>query len=71
MNCLIHQTSAVSDGIVVEFQGGLRCYFSANFLLENLNSGSNRVFLDYDPTPRQFLELPEIPAAVLNPRVSY
>jgi hypothetical protein len=70
MNRLIRETSVVSDGIVVEFQGGLRCYFPADFLLDHINLGSNRVFLDYDPTPRQRFEFPEIPAALLNRDIS-
>ncbi len=70
MNRLIQKTNVVSDGIVVEFQGGLRCYFSADFLLDNLNRGSNRVFLDYDPTPGQRFELPEMPGAILNRDIS-
>jgi hypothetical protein len=71
MNRLIRETSVVSDGIVVEFQGGLRCYFSADFLLDNINRGSNRVFLDYDPTPSQRFEVPEMPAAILNRGISF
>lgn len=70
MNRLIHETSVVSDGIVVEFQGGLRCYFSADFLLDNINRGSNRVFLDYDPTPKQRFELPEVHGALLSRDIS-
>jgi hypothetical protein len=66
MNRLIHETGVVSDGIVVEFQGGLRCYFSADFLLDHINRGSNRVFLDYDPSPKQRFELPEMPGAILR-----
>jgi hypothetical protein len=51
MNRVIEAVEAVSDGVVVEFQGGTRCYFSAEFLLQNIDHGSNRIFLDYDPTP--------------------
>jgi hypothetical protein len=65
MNQLIHEATVVSDGVVIEFQGGLRCYFSADFLLDNINRGSNRVFLDYDPTPKTSFELPDVPAAIL------
>jgi hypothetical protein len=71
MNRLIRETGVVSDGIVVEFQGGLRCYFSADFLLDNINRGSNRVFLDYDPTPGQPFELSEVPAALLGRNLSF
>lgn len=71
MNRLIRETAVVSDGIVVEFQGGLRCYFSADFLLENTAYGSNRVFLDYDPTPAQRFKPSVIPAALLNPDLSF
>jgi hypothetical protein len=71
MNRLIRETSVVSDGIVVEFQGGVRCYFSADFLLDNMNRGSNCVFLDYDPTPGQPFEVPEMPGVIITRRVSY
>jgi hypothetical protein len=60
MNQLIRAVDVVSDGLLVEFQGGVRCYFSADFLLENLNQGSNRIFLDYDPTPKGSYSLPHI-----------
>jgi hypothetical protein len=70
MNRLIRETRVVSDGIVVEFQGGLRCYFSADFLLDHVDRGSNRVFLDYDPTPRQRFELPEMAGAILGRDIS-
>jgi hypothetical protein len=62
MNRIIKETEAVSDGIVVEFAGGIRCYFSANFLLQNVNRGSNRVFLDYDPTPAEIPDLLSTPS---------
>lgn len=65
MNHLIHEATVVSDGVVIEFQGGLRCYFSADFLLENINRGSNRVFLDYDPTPKGGFKVPESATASL------
>jgi hypothetical protein len=57
MNPVIKTIQAVSDGIVVEFHGGIRCYFSAAFLLQNVNRGSNHIFLDYDPTPLAFPDL--------------
>lgn len=66
MNHLIHEASVVSDGIFIEFQGGLRCYFSADFLLEHINRGSNRVFLDYDPTPKVRLEAASAPVLSLT-----
>jgi hypothetical protein len=71
MNRLIRETSVVSDGIIVEFQGGVRCYFSADFLLEHVNRGSNRAFLDYDPTPSQRFEMPEMPGAIISRPVSF
>jgi hypothetical protein len=71
MNRLIRETSVVSDGVVVEFQGGVRCYFSADFLLDHINRGSNRIFLDYDPTPSQPYELPEMPAALVRRDISF
>ena len=71
MNRLIRETTVVSDGIVVEFQGGVRCYFSADFLLDHINCGSNRVFLDYDPTPAKPFELPEVPAVILRRTLTF
>ncbi len=52
MSDIIQSIDTVSDGIVVEFQGGVSCYYSADFLLAHTASATNRVFLDYDPTPR-------------------
>jgi hypothetical protein len=51
MHPMIQAIDAVSDGIVVTFVNGPRCYFSAEFLMANMNRGSNHVFLSYDPTP--------------------
>jgi hypothetical protein len=67
MNSSIEAIEAVSDGILVEFQGGVRCYFSAEFLLDNINRGSNRVFLEYDPTPNQMAQLSELSIASFSP----
>ncbi len=36
---------------MVEFSDGTRCFFSTHFLLSQVGSGSNHVFLNYDPTP--------------------
>ena len=52
MSNIIQSIDTVSDGIVVEFQGGVSCYYLADFLLAHAASGANRVFLDYDPSPR-------------------
>jgi hypothetical protein len=71
MNRLIRETNVVSDGIIVEFQGGVRCYFSADFLLDNINRGSNRVFLDYDPTPGQRFEMAKMPGAIISRPVTF
>ena len=53
MNQPITSVLTVSDGLVVSFRDGYRGYFSAEFLLEHLGSGSNQMFLDYDPTPEE------------------
>ena len=49
----IRAVSLVSDGIFVEFERGIHCYFSADFLLGNLVTGSNQVFLPYDPSAKR------------------
>jgi hypothetical protein len=46
----IEGVHVVSDGIVVEFNGGTHCFFSADFLLDNIKADSNQVLLDYDPS---------------------
>ncbi len=49
----ILSVSTVSDGLIVAFRNGERGYFSAEFLLEHLGLGSNQMFLDYDPSPKE------------------
>ncbi len=51
MNQIIRNINFVSDGILVEFDGGTHCYYSADFLLANAGSPTNCTFLDHDPTP--------------------
>ena len=51
MNSPILSIDPVSDGILVQFAGGLHCFYSADFLLANAKHPANCVFLDYDPTP--------------------
>ena len=41
----------VSDGVLVTFEEGLSCYFSASFLWQQIGTGTNQIFLDYDPSP--------------------
>ncbi len=45
------------DGVMVEFSDGTRCFFSTAFLLSQVGSGSNHVFLGYDPTPTDDLNV--------------
>ena len=48
---LIENVFQVSDGIMVQFQDGMSCYYSAGFLMESAGTQSNQIFLDYDPSP--------------------
>ncbi len=53
MNHVIRNIDFVSDGILVEFDGGQRCYYSADFLIASSNASTNCTFLDHDPTPEE------------------
>jgi hypothetical protein len=53
MKSVILNIEFASDGIVVEFDGGTRCYYSANFLLASTDQSTNCAFLDHDPTPEE------------------
>ena len=47
----VHAVTVVSDGIVVEFEMGVSCYFPASFLSNSLMTPGNQVFLTKDPSP--------------------
>ena len=69
----ISRVLLVSDGILVEFASGVRCYFPAEFLLNHLADGSNQVFLDHDPSAAAesaLAELPLVAASTALPRLS-
>lgn len=46
----IRSVALVSDGILVSFADGTRCYFPASFLEEHIGIGANQIFLDHDPS---------------------
>ena len=54
----IRSVEVVSDGILVAFSDGTRCYFPASFLLSQVGLGSNQVFLTYDQAALALLGAP-------------
>jgi len=53
MKQVILHVDFASDGLLIEFESGTRCYYSADFLLANANQALNCTFLDHDPTPNE------------------
>ena len=70
----IERVDLVSDGLLVAFSDGTRCYFPAAFLMSQVGLGSNQIFLDYDPSlgapadfvMRDFQAQPAIGLALLD-----
>lgn len=56
----IVSVTTVSDGVIVAFRDGYQGYFSSEFLLEHLGLGSNQMFLDYDPSPKENSSSPQM-----------
>ena len=56
----IRSVEIISDGILVAFSDGTRCYFPASFLLSQVGVGSNQVFLTYDQAALPLLGAPSI-----------
>ena len=46
----VRSVSVVSDGIVIDFPDGTKCYYPASFLLEQIHNSCNQVLLSYDPS---------------------
>lgn len=46
----VFRVCLVSDGIVVDFVNGTKCYFPASFLLESTTREGNQLLLGYDPS---------------------
>ena len=61
MDHTILSTESVSDGIMVSFEGGVNCYYSAKFLMAHAGEGSNLIFLDSDPSASLDLLIPPVP----------
>ncbi len=49
----ISSVTLVSDGILVGFRNGMKCYFATAFLKEHIGLGSNQIFVNQDPSSMQ------------------
>ena len=58
----VKSVSLVSDGIVIDFPDGTKCYYPTSFLLGQIHNSCNQLLLGYDPSRYDLDVTPQMPA---------